>query len=237
MQKEVEKMVQRKLHAIERVNIDNPDISRKDILNSVIMSDIEKLKLSLELIDVNIFNEAVESILNAETIYIVGLRNCLPLAQMLGFNLNMMFDNVKVITTTSSSEIFEQLMRISDKDVIIGISFPRYSMRTLKAIEFANDRNAKVIAITDSINSPMNLYSSCNLFARSELTSVMDSLTAPVSLINALIVALTIKNQDKVINTLDTLENIWNDYQVYGSDEINIFDDTTKVGMEELSDE
>lgn len=110
-------------------------------------------------------------------------------------------------------------------------------MRTLKAIEFANDRNAKVIAITDSINSPMNLYSSCNLFARSELTSVMDSLTAPVSLINALIVALTIKNQDKVINTLDTLENIWNDYQVYGSDEINIFDDTTKVGMEELSDE
>ena len=156
---------------------------------------------------------------------------------MLGFNLNMMFDNVKVITTTSSSEIFEQLMRISDKDVIIGISFPRYSMRTLKAIEFANDRNAKVIAITDSINSPMNLYSSCNLFARSELTSVMDSLTAPVSLINALIVALTIKNQDKVINTLDTLENIWNDYQVYGSDEINIFDDTTKVGMEELSDE
>lgn len=237
MQKEVEKMVQRKLHAIERVNIDNPDISRKDILNSVIMSDIEKLKLSLELIDVNIFNEAVESILNAETIYIVGLRNCLPLAQMLGFNLNMMFDNVKVITTTSSSEIFEQLMRISDKDVIIGISFPRYSMRTLKAIEFANDRNAEVIAITDSINSPMNLYSSCNLFARSELTSVMDSLTAPVSLINALIVALTIKNQDKVINTLDTLENIWNDYQVYGSDEINIFDDTTKVGMEELSDE
>lgn len=237
MQKDMELLVQKKLQDINRVEIDNPNASRKDILTNVIMSDIEKLKLSLEMIDINIFDEAVESILNAKTIYIVGLRNCLPLAQMLGFNLNMMFDNVRIITTTSSSEIFEQLMRINDKDVVIGISFPRYSMRTLKAMEYANDKNAKVITITDSPNSPLNLYSSCNLFARSELTSVMDSLTAPVSIINALIVSLTIKKQDKVINTLDTLERIWNDYQVYGSDEINVFNDSTKIGMEDLSDE
>lgn len=237
MQKDMELLVQKKLQDINRVEIDNPNASRKDILTNVIMSDIEKLELSLEMIDINIFDEAVESILNAKTIYIVGLRNCLPLAQMLGFNLNMMFDNVRIITTTSSSEIFEQLMRINEKDVVIGISFPRYSMRTLKAMEYANDKNAKVITITDSPNSPLNLYSSCNLFARSELTSVVDSLTAPVSIINALIVSLTIKKQDKVINTLDTLERIWNDYQVYGSDEINVFNDATKIGMEDLSDE
>lgn len=236
MQKDVEKMVQNKLHAISRVEINNSDMTRKDILNSVMQSDIDKLKLSLELIDANIFDEAVESILNARNIYVVGLRNCLPLAQMMGFYLNMMFDGVRIITTAGSTEIFEQLIHINSEDVIIGISFPRYSMRTLKAMEYANNKNAKVISITDGYNSPMNLYSSCNLFARSELTSVMDSLTAPVSLINAIIVSLTIKRQDKVINTLDTLEKVWNDYQVYGSDEINIFDDTVNIS-EEFIDE
>lgn len=227
-QKDVEKMVQKKLDTIHRFELNDTDMSRQDILNSVMKSDIDKIRLSLEMIDIKIFDEAVDSILNADTIYIIGIRSCAPLASFLGFYLNLMFDKVNIITTNSSSEIFEQMIRISEKDVIIGISFPRYSMRTLKAMEFANNRYTKVITITDSANSPMNLYSSCNLFARSELTTVMDSLTAPMSVINALIVALSMKRKEKVINTLDTLEQIWNDYQVYGSDEINIFDDTAE---------
>lgn len=227
-QKDVEKMVQKKLDTIHRFELNDNNMSRQDILNSVMKSDIDKIRLSLEMIDIKIFDEAVDNILSADTIYIIGIRSCAPLASFMGFYLNLMFDKVNIITTNSSSEIFEQMIRISEKDVIIGISFPRYSMRTLKAMEFANNRNTKVITITDSANSPMNLYSSCNLFARSELTTVMDSLTAPMSVINALIVALSMKRKEKVINTLDTLEQIWNDYQVYGSDEINIFDDTAE---------
>ncbi len=121
--------------------------------------------------------------------------------------------------TNSSSELFEQMIHISKDDVIIGISFPRYSMRTLKALEFANNRNAKVITLTDSIHSPMNLYSSCNLIARSDMASIVDSLVAPLSVINALIVAICMKKQKEVVSTLETLEKIWGEYQVYSGEE------------------
>lgn len=116
------------------------------------------------------------------------------------------------------------MIRIDERDAIIGISFPRYSMRTLKAMEFANDRNARVITITDSIHSPMNLYSSCNLLARSDMVSIVDSLVAPLSVINALVVALCMKEPDVVKRNLETLEDVWNNYQVYLNDEINFID-------------
>ena len=134
-----------------------------------------------------------------------------------------------VVDTNSSSEIFEQLIRISGDDVIIGISFPRYSMRTLKALEFASNRKAKVITLTDSIHSPMNLYSSCNLIARSDMASIVDSLVAPLSVINALVVALCMKKQDEVVDTLETLEEIWGEYQVYSGDELNPVSGTFSV--------
>ena len=130
-----------------------------------------------------------------------------------------------LLRTTSVSEMFEQMIRIDEKDTLIGISFPRYSMRTLKAMEFANDRNARVIAITDSPHSPMNLYSSCNLFARSDMVSIVDSLVAPLSLINALVVALCLKRPQAVKENLEMLEETWNNYQVYLNDEINFIDE------------
>ena len=148
-----------------------------------------------------------------------------------------MFPNVTQLVTNSSSELFEQMVRISKHDVIIGISFPRYSMRTLKALEFANSRQAKVITITDSVHSPMNLYSSCNLIADSDMASIVDSLVAPLSVINALIVALCMKKQKAVAKTLTQLEDIWNEYQVYESDEINVIDDSIKVHYAQLEDE
>lgn len=154
--------------------------------------------------------QAVEIILGAQTIYLIGVRSCEPLADFLHFYLNMIRGNVVLVKTTSVSEMFEQMIRVGEKDAVIGISFPRYSMRTLKAMEFANDRNAKVITITDSIHSPMNLYSSCNLLARSDMVSIVDSLVAPLSVINALVVALCLRRPDDVKRNLETLEDVWN---------------------------
>ena len=166
----------------------------------------------------------------------MGIRSCAPLASFLAFYLNMMFDDVHLLSTNSSSELFEQMVRISKDDVIIGISFPRYSMRTLKAMEFANNRSAKVITITDSVHSPMNLYSSCNLIAKSDMASIVDSLVAPLSVINALIVALCMKKQGEVVQTLEMLEDIWDEYQVYDNDEINFIDDSMKMRYAKLGD-
>ena len=159
----------------------------------------------------------------------IGIRSCAPLASFLGFYLNLICDNVVAVHTNSSSEIFEQLIRIDEDDVIIGISFPRYSMRTLKALEFASNRKAKVITLTDSVHSPMTLYSSCNLIARSDMASIVDSLVAPLSVVNALVVALCMKKQDEVITTLETLERIWDEYQVYSKDELNMVDDKVEL--------
>ncbi len=128
------------------------------------------------------------------------------------------------------------MVRIGKEDVIIGISFPRYSMRTLKAMEFANNRSAKVITLTDSVHSPMNLYSSCNLIADSDMASIVDSLVAPLSVINALIVALCMKKQNEVAKTLEMLEDIWDEYQVYENDEINYIDDSIKMRYGKVGD-
>ena len=142
-----------------------------------------------------------------------------------------------LLHTNSSSEIFEQMVRISREDVIIGISFPRYSLRTLKALEFANHRSAKVITLTDSVHSPMNLYSSCNLIAESNMASIVDSLVAPLSVINALIVALCMRRQDEVADTLESLEQIWDEYQVYENDEIDYIDDKLKMRYAQAKDQ
>lgn len=227
-------LVRNKLNSVQRMEVTYGRISQSDILQTVLQSDADKLKTTLEKIDHSAFDLAVDTILAAKNIYIVGIRSCAPLASFLSFYLNLMFDNVRLLHTNSSSEIFEQMVRIGEEDVIIGISFPRYSMRTLKALEFANNRNAKVITITDSIHSPMNLYSSCNLIADSDMASIVDSLVAPLSVINALIVALCMKKQKEVAKTLTTLEEIWDEYQVYDNDEIDLIDDSIKIRYAKL---
>ena len=212
-QKALEELVRNKLNSIQRMEVTYGRISQSEILTTVLQADAEKIKYTMEHIDEEAFEHAVNTILNAKTIYVVGIRSCAPLASFLSFYLNLMFDHVVQLHTNNSSELFEQMIRISDEDAIIGISFPRYSMRTLKAMEFANNRNAKVITLTDSVHSPMNLYSSCNLIASSDMASIVDSLVAPLSVINALIVALCMKKQGEVVNTLEEHENIWNEYQ------------------------
>ena len=235
-QKALEELVRNKLNSIQRMEVTYGRISQSKILDTVLQSDAEKIKSTLEQIDQNAFESALDIILNAKHIYIVGIRSCAPLASFMSFYFNLMFDNVHLLHTSSSSELFEQMVRIGENDVIIGISFPRYSMRTLKALEFANNRSAKVITITDSIHSPMNLYSSCNLIADSDMASIVDSLVAPLSVINALVVALCMKKQKEVAGTLTMLEDIWDEYQVYENDEINYIDDSIKVHYAKLGD-
>lgn len=223
-QKALEEMVRNKLNSLQRMEVTYGRITQSNVLASVLNSDAEKIKDTLENIDEAIFDVAVNTILNAKKIYVIGIRSCAPLANFLAFYLNLIFPDVILLNTTSSSEVFEQMIRISGDDVIIGISFPRYSMRTLKALEFANSRSAKIISITDSINSPMNMYSSCNLIAKSDMASIVDSLVAPLSVINALIVSLCMKKQDDVTKNLEELEQIWDEYQVYESDELDYAD-------------
>lgn len=228
-QKALEELVRNKLNSIQRMEVTYGRISQSEILETVLQTDIEKIKQTLAVIDHKAFDLAIDTILEAKRIYVIGIRSCAPLASFLSFYLNLICENVTVVDTNSSSEIFEQLIRISGDDVIIGISFPRYSMRTLKALEFASNRKAKVITLTDSIHSPMNLYSSCNLIARSDMASIVDSLVAPLSVINALVVALCMKKQDEVVDTLETLEEIWGEYQVYSGDELNPVSGTFSV--------
>lgn len=235
-QEALEELVKNKLNSIQRMEVTYGRINQSKILDTVLRSDAEKLHSTLEKIDEQVFDLAVDTILNAKHIYIIGIRSCAPLASFMAFYFNLIFENVHLIQTSSSSEIFEQMVRIGKDDVIIGISFPRYSMRTLKAMEFANNRNAKVITLTDSVHSPMNLYSSCNLIADSDMASIVDSLVAPLSVINALIVALCMKKQTKVAKTLEMLEDIWDEYQVYESDEINYINDSIKMHYGSVGD-
>ena len=235
-QSALEELVRNKLNSIQRMEVTYGRIAQSKILEEVLRSDADKIKTTLEKIDHSAFEMAVDIILSAKHIYIIGIRSCAPLASFMSFYFNLMFENVHLLNTNSSSELFEQMVRIGEDDVMIGISFPRYSMRTLKALEFANNRSAKVITITDSIHSPMNLYSSCNLIADSDMASIVDSLVAPLSVINALIVALCMKKQDEVAQTLTMLEDIWDEYQVYENDEIDFIDDSVKAHYAKIGD-
>lgn len=221
LQSAMKEYASKKLSSIEKIDISSNVNRKSPILEEVLTSDINKIKLTLDIIDNQTFDTAINIINSAKKIYICGLRNCMALAELLGYYLKDIYDNVIVLRTNSYSELLEQAIKIDEKDCFIGISFPRYSMRTLKMMEFANNKNAEVIAITDSKSSPMCLYSSCNLIAKSEMTDTFDSLVAPLSLINAIITSLSIKNNNKLIKNLNEVDKIWEDYQIYSPDEIN----------------
>ena len=224
----------RGMHLLEKADV---IIYAGSLVNPELLKNCQKdcqiynsAKMTLEEVDRSAFERAADTILSARTIYIVGSRSCAPLASFLAFYLHMIFPDVRQVQTNSSSEIFEQMIRITEDDVVIGISFPRYSMRTMKALEFANSRKAKVITITDSVHSPMNVYAACTLIAKSDMASIVDSLVAPLSVINALVVALCMKRQADVKKTLESMEKLWDEYQVYSNDEINGLDDARPMG-------
>jgi DNA-binding MurR/RpiR family transcriptional regulator len=218
-QRALEEMAKNKLNSVQRMEVTFDRINKDNILKFVLHSDAEKIRLTAEEIDEEAFKNAIEMLLGAKKIYIIGIRSSAPLASFLSYYLGLIFEHVVMIHSNSTSELFEQLYRISEEDVLIGISFPRYSRSTLKAMEFASNRNAKLISITDSYASPMTKYSKCNLLARCDMASIADSIVAPMSIINAIIVGVCQQKQKEVVSTFASLEEIWNEYQVYRYDE------------------
>ncbi|ONI46489.1 N-acetylmannosamine kinase [Candidatus Epulonipiscium fishelsonii] len=211
----LEELVKSKLTAMQRLEVTTNRIDKNDVLKTVLQADEEKIRYTLDEIDKEVFNAVTQEILEAKTIYILGVRSCAGIATFLNFYLNIMFDNVKLITTNSISEIFEVVHRINKDDILIAISFPRYSKRAYKAIEFVKARNAKILAITDSKLSPIGQCADYTLVGRSEMVSFVDSLVAPLSIVNAIIVALSLKKKDDLITNLENLEQVWMEYEVY----------------------
>ncbi|MBO5218506.1 MAG: MurR/RpiR family transcriptional regulator [Clostridia bacterium] len=215
LQHSLQELIRTRLTALQRIEITNDRIGDADLLEKVLVSDIDKIKRTLEEIDRTSFNDAVDALIGAKMIYIIGMRSSSSLANFLYFYLNLIFPHVRLVRTTSGSEIFEQILRISEEDAIVGISFPRYSKRIINAMEYAKSQGAHVIALTDSASSPIAAHADDVLLAKSDMASFVDSLVAPLSIINALIVAIGKKKQDEVAATFEKLENIWDEYEVY----------------------
>ena len=215
MQRALQEMIRNKLTSIQRIEVSENRLGSHDIISAVMQSDMEEIRLSLDKIDRAAFCAAVEKITSAKRIYILGLRSSTAIASFLGFYLNLLFDNVVLVHTTSVSEMFEQVLRIGPGDVMIGISFPRYSSRTVKVMQFASDRGADVLAITDSEDSPLYAIAHTALLAKSDMVSFIVSLVAPLSLVNALIVAIGRRMDKDISATFAELEEIWAEYGVY----------------------
>ncbi len=208
-------IIKNKLTAVQRMEITSSKFAEKDILSTVILSDIEKLRQTLDGVSVSDFTSAVNTIANSKRIYILGARTCFSIANFLGFYLSLLSYDAKLITTNSASETFEQIFDAGEKDAIIAISYPRYSRRTLNAVKYAHDKGSKVIAITDSELSPIYPYADHKIIASSDMSNFVDSLVAPLSIINAIIVALVMRNEEEIAKKFTALENIWDEYQVY----------------------
>lgn len=215
MQKALQERIRSKLTSIQRIEVSNDRMGNQDILSMVMQSDIEKLRMTLEQIDRSNFAASVDAIVAARRIYLLGVRSAAAISSFLGFYLNLIFSGVVLMQENSVSEVFEQMFHIGAGDVIIGISFPRYSCRTVKAMQFARDRGATVIAITDGATSPLAPISDYTLTAESGMASFVDSLVAPLSLVNALIVALAQRMNSDLPAAFEALEQIWDEYQVY----------------------
>ena len=219
MRKAMQEMIRSRLTSVQRIEVARRMIDERDIMKSVMSADMDKLQTTLEELDQNSFDKVVAAIMDAKHISVVGMRTSTSLASFLGLYLNLLRENVIVVRDTAASEVFEQLIRIKQGDLFIGISFPRYSKHTVEAMMFAKSRGAMTVGITDGPGAPVNGISDINLYAKSDMVSFLDSLVAPMSLINALIVAVGARSSDNVSDTFKQLENIWTEYDVYESAE------------------
>ena len=215
MQKAMQEMIRGKLTTVQRIEVSYDRLGSQDVLDKVVQSDIEKLRMTLNELNRQDFEEAVDAIVSARRIYILGVRSSAALSDFLTFYFKLIFSNVTQVQTSLASEMFEQMLRVGEGDVVIGISFPRYSTRSVRAMEFARDQGATVVAVTDSEMSPLYDTSNYRLLAKSDMASFADSLVAPLSIINALIVAVGRKRSAEVTATFERLERIWDEYQVY----------------------
>ena len=215
MQKAMQEMVLNRLTSVQRIEVANDRIGDQDVLSMVIQSDIEKLRRTGEIVSREEFQSCVDAILGARRVYILGTRSAAPLANFLGYYMNYMFRNVHIVTASGTGEMFEKIVGMKSDDVVIAFSFPRYSSSTVKAAQYCRSTGAEVIAITDHPESPLALCATHELCAKSDMVSLVDSLVAPLSVVNALIVAIASKREKELHRTFEELEHIWEEYHVY----------------------
>ena len=217
MQKALQEMIRNKLTSIQRIEVSEGRMGGHDVLSSVMHSDMEQIRMTQEEIDRDSFKAAVDAIAGAKRIYVLGVRSSASLVSFMGFYFNLLFGNVTQVTSTAASEMFEQILHAGEGDVVIGVSFPRYSLRTVEAMEYARSRGSEVSAITDSDASPLAGIAHHTLVAKSDMASFVDSLVAPMSLINALVVAVGRKDPERLSSTFASLEQLWDEYGVYAN--------------------
>ena len=215
MQKAMQSMVVNRLTSVQRIEVTNDRLGKQDVLSMVLQSDMEKLRQSAETVDRVAFEKAVNAVLDAKRVFILGVRSAAPLAGFLGYYLNYMFKNVHIITASGTSEMFEQIVGVNAQDAVIAISFPRYSATTVKAAQYCRSTGATVIGLTDTALSPLGQSSDHVLCAKSSMVSLVDSLVAPMSVVNALIVAIAAKKEKELSKTFQELERIWEEYHIY----------------------
>lgn len=215
MQKAMQEMVVNRLTSVQRIEVAHDRIANQDILSMVLQADMEKLRQTGETVDRSEFQSAVNAVLNAKSIYILGVRSASSLANFLGYYLNYMFRNVHVVTASGASEMFEQIVGVGPEDAVVAFSFPRYSVTTAKGTQYCRSTGATVVGITDNRQSPLGQNSDYVLLAKSDMVSLVDSLVAPLSVVNALIVALAAKREKALAKTFNDLEYIWEEYNVY----------------------
>ena len=215
MQKAMQEMVLNRLTSVQRIEVANDRMKNQDVISTVFHSDMEKLRQTEETVSREEFNDAVAAILKAKRVYILGVRSVAPLASFLGYYLNYMFNNVHVVSGVGVGEMFERIVGVNSEDVVVAFSFPRYSSSTTKGAQYARSAGARVIGITDSALSPLGQCSDCVLLAKSDMVSLVDSLVAPLSVVNAMIVAVAAKKEKELSKTFSDLERIWDEYNVY----------------------
>ena len=211
----VQELVRIKLTPNQRIEVTKQRIGRGDIIDNVMNSDINKIRHTLEQLDRKAFSHAIDAILSARHIYITGARSAEPIARLLAYNLSLIFDNVKLVVPTSSAEVFEQMYSINENDTMIAFSFPRYSSKMINGIKFAKRQNANIVVFTDSDVSPLVEFADCVLIAQSDMASFMDSLVAPLSIINAIIIEITARREKEITERFDALERLWDEYDIY----------------------
>ncbi|MBO5449439.1 MAG: MurR/RpiR family transcriptional regulator [Ruminococcus sp.] len=215
LQKGLQELMRNKLTAVQRIEVTSGQLEGDDVTERVLNMDIERIRATLDEISKEDLNRAADMIASAGTIYIMGTRSSASIAVFLNYYLSLIFPHVKLVQSATTSELFEKIMRIDSNDVMIGVSFPRYSNQTVKALTYAKNNGARVIAVTDSVSSPLADCADALLLARSDMASFVDSLVAPLSLVNALLVAVSSRCRDRVTATFERLEKVWADYDVY----------------------
>ena len=215
LQKAMQELVRSKLTSVQRVEVTRARMQDDEVLENVMSYDMSNIRQTLAELDPQVFNAAVEALVKARRVYVFGAGSCRALANFVAYYLKLLLPDIRLISTSSEIEILEEMFPISEEDAIIGLSFPRYSSKAVKAVHFAHSRGAKVIAITDSLRSPISDFATCLLLAHSDMATIVDSLVAPLSIINALVVAISLKRMDANREVLTELETLWETYHVY----------------------